>query len=259
MKYIKLFESFISEVKFYRFSKVEMMPTDSISFIYKPSNRKTVGASEINDCLVKKGFPNRNYCIHMMDELAFDPSYKNLYGNYIYNIKIDDNSKLGWSFGTPINDWFYKGWAFSNFLKEINKNPNKYPLIEDLLKNKEYDYYDDFSELDNITDILMEYKVIGTGKLSDLKKSIFWGNLRCFVWTEDAVEISKYIDDVKEEIKVFSDSDYKERNLSDYEIGKFVTSAFYKRAKNIDKEGALLLLDQWIDSKLKEIRKRKND
>jgi hypothetical protein len=38
-----------------------------------------IGPKDINDSLIKLGFPDKRKCIHFMDSVAFDPSYKGLY------------------------------------------------------------------------------------------------------------------------------------------------------------------------------------
>jgi hypothetical protein len=193
MKYLKLFEKFIEEPKFFRFNKFDLLGT-SDSLKLTPKSRSMVGPENVNKTLVKNRFPDKHKCIHFMDSLAFSPDFKFLYGEFIYEIQIDDDSKLGWSFFFPINDWFYKG---NPFYHERNN-----PAIQDLLKseyaNLHYPYDDEQGDLDKMFDYLLEYEVIGTGTIEDLKKSKFFGNQKLFVWTNDDVIVKKWSKPTKE-------------------------------------------------------------
>ena len=257
MRYIKLFEKFIEEPKFYRFNRFDLL-VDKGEMQFSPKLRKMVGPENVNRVLVKNGFPDKHRCIHFMDSLAFNPDYKGLYGNFIYEIQIDDKSKLGWSFFFPINDWFYKG---SPFYHERNN-----PDIQDLLNSeyKDLNYpYDDQGDLDKMAEYCIEYEVIGTGTIEDLKKSKFFGKQKLFVWTDSDVIIKKY--DKKKESRPYKNEpllvkdDFKRLGISSENIGQFYKSDFNKKIKRLQdklvenpskfdifKEEALRLLEEWI-------------
>lgn len=187
MKYLKLFERFIQDIKFYRFNHFDLLgENDSIK--YSPKERRMIGPEKVNNLLVKLGFPDKNKCIHFMDSIAFDPNFRSLYGDFIYEIEVDDKSKIGWSFFIPINDWFYKGFS-------LNKQRNN-PALQDLLKSEykdlNYSYDDEDGDLGLMAEVLIKYGVIGNGNIEDLKKSKFFGNQSLFVWTNDDVIIKKY-------------------------------------------------------------------
>ena len=257
MRYIKLFEKFIEEPKFYRFNQFDLL-VDKGEMQFSPKLRKMVGPENVNRVLVKNGFPDKHRCIHFMDSLAFNPDYKGLYGNFIYEIQIDDKSKLGWSFFFPINDWFYKG---SPFYHERNN-----PDIQDLLNSeyKDLNYpYDDQGDLDKMAEYCIEYEVIGTGTIEDLKKSKFFGKQKLFVWTDSDVIIKKC--DKKKESRPYKNEpllvkdDFKRLGISSENIGQFYKSDFNKKIKRLQdklvenpskfdifKEEALRLLEEWI-------------
>jgi hypothetical protein len=194
MKYLKLFENFIDEPSFYRFNKTDILGQEDSMTIF-PRERLMVGPENVNDVLVKNGFPDKKKCIHFMDEKAFDPSYKGLYGSFIYRIQIDDESKLGWSFFIPINDWFYKGNPFESLKRNLANLPNK---IKDLLNSEygdlRYPYSDDRKlDLEKMFNYLLQYQVIGTGTIENLKQNQLFGNHPVFVWTNDSVVLNKFI------------------------------------------------------------------
>lgn len=66
MKYIKIFESFQSEPKFYRFTKEDFLEGQEEA-IYTPKKRTLWGYTSYNDMLIELGFPDRERCIHFMD------------------------------------------------------------------------------------------------------------------------------------------------------------------------------------------------
>ena len=192
LKPYKIFETWINEPMFYRFSPVELPIGE-----YEPVKRNMWGPEQFNKCLVKLGFPDKNKCIHFMDSLAFSPDYKGLYGNYIYQIQVDDNSNLGWCYLFPINDWFYKGFPFQYALKNDNK------LINSIIKTPYNDLSHDGDE-DEMAKYLLEFGIIGHGTIDDLKKSPHYGKEKLFVWTNDKVIISNYQAPIKERnIKLF--------------------------------------------------------
>jgi thiamine pyrophosphokinase len=62
-----------------------------------------------------------------MDDRAFNSgeldNYKNLYGQWIYEIEVDENSNLGWSFCLVVNDWY-----FHYYIHKLDGNP----VVEDV-------------------------------------------------------------------------------------------------------------------------------
>jgi hypothetical protein len=242
MRYLKLFEAFINDAKFYRFSKVEIPEGE-----FTPEKRTIWGSPEFNDSLVSFGFPDKSQCVHFMDSLAFNPEYKGLYGKNIYEIKVDDNSKLGWSFIVPINDWYYRG----NTLYQAQRQKN--PVIEEIMKTEfgSREFIDDKS-IDEVVNFLIDFGVIGTGTLQDLKNSKFFGKEKVFVWTTDTVLLSKYVTPQKVKVgvykseKVLDTDDFVNRGLTKADIGKFYASEIGKLVKGSTREEALKLLDEWI-------------
>jgi hypothetical protein len=56
MKYLKLFEAWIENPKFYRKSHVDVL--DGLEEgVFKPKERRQIGAESINNDLVSRGFP----------------------------------------------------------------------------------------------------------------------------------------------------------------------------------------------------------
>ena len=189
MIYIKLFEAFIQEPVFYRFSHVDLLNGET-ELVYHPKEIGMMGPESFNSSLVEVGFPDKKKCIHFMNSLAFDPSYKSLYGKYTYNIQIDDSSHLGWSFLTAINNWFYRSNPYRNAIRN--------PICKDLLNTEFKDLYHekenifDASVVNRMRDILIECGLIGTGTIEDLKSSKYFENQPVFVWTNDEVKINNY-------------------------------------------------------------------
>jgi len=266
MKYLKLFEKFIEEPKFYRFNKFDLLGSEE-SLKLTPKYRKMVGPENINDVLVENEFPDKHKCIHFMDSLAFSPDYKGLYGDFIYEIQIDDESKLGWSFFFPVNDWFYKG---NPFYHERNNT-----AIQDLLNseyaNLVYPYDDEHGDLDKMAEYCLEYEVIGTGTIEDLKKSKFFGKQKLFVWTNDDVIVKKWIEPSKtpKEPKPYKNKslltkdDFERLGISSEKIGQFYSSEIGKKIKRLQdrvidnpskyemfREEALRLLKDWIKNQI---------
>ena len=218
MKYLKtykIFESWVEEPKFFRFSREEMTEGE-----FTPGKRIMWGPDNFNDCLVKFGFPDKRQCVHFMDSVAFNPEYKGSYGNYTYQVTVDDNSNLGWSFVVPINEWFYKG------------NPFQYALRNG---------------------------VIGTGTIEDLKKSPHYGKESLFVWTNDKVVITKYEIKKEPKIgtyknqPVLTKDDFSSLGIEPKRIPDFYQSEFGKKVKGLSddipfdvrREESLTLLKKW--------------
>ena len=246
LKSYKLFEAFISDIKFFRFSREEMPIGE-----YTPVKRSMWGPENFNQCLVRNGFPDKNNCVHFMDSVAFNPDYKGTYGSYIYEITVDDKSNLGWCFVAPINDCFFKTNHFDLALRNGNQ------LVKSLMETP-------FSELsafgadDNILDemikYLLDYEIIGCGTIDDLKKSPHFGKEKLFVWTNDTVVVSEYkvvkepkIGNYKTE-RALTNDDFISKGLSGKDIANFYQSELGKSVKGKSRDEALSLLDQWINS-----------
>jgi hypothetical protein len=58
MKYLKLFEKFIDEPSFYRFNKTDILGQEDSRTIF-PRERLMVGPENVNDVVVKNGFPDK--------------------------------------------------------------------------------------------------------------------------------------------------------------------------------------------------------
>ena len=261
MRYLKLFEKFIEEPKFYRFNHFDLLG-DKQEMQLTPKLRKMIGPENVNETLVKRGFPDKQKCVHFMDSLAFSPDYKGLYGDFIYEIQIDDESKLGWSFFFPVNDWFYKG---NPFYHERNNT-----AIQDLLNseyaNLVYPYDDEHGDLDKMAEYCLEYEVIGTGTIEDLKKSKFFGKQKLFVWTNDDVIVKKWQEPSKQSKEpkpyknrpLLNKEDFEVLGISSEKIGQFYSSEIGKKIKRLQdkvienpskyemfREEALRLLKVW--------------
>jgi hypothetical protein len=260
MKYIKLFESFISEPIFFRFSHIDLLNGESEK-IYHPKERVMWGTEEVNSSLIRSGFPDKKRCVHFMDSVAFNPEYKGLYGQHIYQVEIDDNSNLGWTFMVPINEWFFKGYGFRPALKN--------PICKELLDSEygEMRIYDwdkiDVDYLDKMKDYVIDFGFIGTGNIKDLKSSKFFGNQPVFVWTNDPVRIKAYTyqkptKDPKpyKNQPILTKMDFEELGIDSNQIPNFYKSDFgrwFKRLKDsvpfeVRREEALKLVKKWKES-----------
>ncbi len=254
MKYLKLFEAFVSDVKFYRFSKEDFLDGQDES-TYQPKSRQTWGYPQFNEYLVNLGFPDRTKCIHFMDTMAFNSgeldNYKNLYGHWVYEIEVDENSNLGWSFCLVVNDWY-----FHYYLHKLDGNP----VVEDVRNYVSSLETQDEQEITNLRiDYVIERGIIGTGTLQDLKNSPFYGKQPVFVWTTDDVKM-KVIDSPKKISKdpksyknepVINSEDFLSRGIQSKEIGQFYQSEFGKTLKReqLGREEALRLLDEWVKTR----------
>ena len=282
MKYLKLFEKFIDEPKFYRFNQTDLLGQED-SMQLSARQRTMVGPENVNSVLVKNKFPDKKNCIHFMDEKAFDPKYKTIYGRFIYEVKIDDTSKLGWSFFIPVNDWFYKSHPYY----QLTRYPEKLPdVVKDLL-NSEYsrlDYpygdTDDFDgspimrkspNLGKMAEYLQEYKIIGTGRIEDLKTNVLFGKHPVFVWTNDDVVIKKWIEPAREPREarpyknrpLLTEEDFTNNGVSSEKIKDFYSSDAGRSLRRLQmrtnenpdkfsefKEEALRLLKVWIENQI---------
>lgn len=236
-------ESFIEDTKFYRFSRVEMSVGE-----FTPVKRIIWGSKEFNEVLVNLGFPDKSQCIHFMDSVAFNPDYKGLYGRNIYEIQVDEMSNLGWSFVIPINDWYYRGNTFYQAQNSGNI------VIKEIMETEfGHDEFTDEKSIDEIANFLVDFGVIGTGTLQELKNSRFFGREKAFVWTTDTVLLSKYVNPVKvgkpgvyKTEKVLDTNDFLNKGLTKADIGNFYSSEIGKSVKGSTREEALKILDEWI-------------
>ena len=249
MKYIKLFEAFSEEPKFFRFSHIDLLNGES-EIEFTPKQRNMIGPDEFNDVLLELGFPDKKKCVHFMDERAFDPSYSGLYGKNMYNISIDPDSKLGWSFLFAVNDWHLKGNPFRNVINH-----------EDIKRLEETEF-GDFEHYDatkdetfRVTKLVLESGFIGTGKLADLMASKYWGKEKVFVWTEDTVRVTPYIKPAKgskgykKEVLLTAD-DFKTLKMSGSDIAEFHKSDAGKQFRELDnRRDAVKLVVSYLKSK----------
>jgi hypothetical protein len=118
----------------------------------------------------------------------------------------------------------------------------------------------DNKELDEITKCLLDFGVIGTGTIEDLKKSSNYGKESLFVWTTDKVIIKKY--EIKKEPKVgtyknqpaLTKDDFINLGIEPKNIPEFYQSEFGKKVKDlssdisfdIKREESLNLLKKWL-------------
>ena len=247
LKSYKLFEAFVSDIKFFRFSREEMPIGE-----YTPVKRSMWGPENFNQCLVRNGFPDKNNCVHFMDSVAFNPDYKGTYGSYIYEITVDDKSNLGWCFVFPINDWFFKGNPFQSALRNGNQLVKS---IEETPYGELSGFSADSDILDRMAKYLLDYEIIGCGTIDDLKKSPHFGKEKLFVWTNDTVVVSEYKAPIKEPKvgtykteRVLTNDDFISKGLSGKDIASFYQSEWGRSVKGKSRDESLSLLDQWIDS-----------
>ena len=191
MKWLKTYESFVENPKFFRFSQTDILQGKESMEILPKENEYMIGDPKFIEVLLDLGFPDLRKCIHFMDENTFKQGefYKNLYGNYTYQVNIDDNSPLGWSFMTPVNDWWYKSNPYNNLRRE------KESVRElDITGYGQVDFEESSpEELKLEIKKLVDFGFIGAGKLNDLMDSKFWGKEKVFIWTSDRVKIEKVL------------------------------------------------------------------
>jgi hypothetical protein len=268
MKYLKsykLFEAYVDNPIFTRFSHVDLLNGEE-EVEFTPSERRMVGPELFNDILVDMGFPDKNRCVHFMDEVSYgdNPHLTSLYGKNIYNIKVDDNSLLGWCFVMPINDWFFRAYQFHN---KVERNDKVKSLLSPELFEiePEGEGWQDSPEASKETaTILIKNKMIGFGKLVDLMNSTYWGKLPLFAWTNDSVKVyEKPIESNQpKEAKTYkkqallTPDDFDSLGVSRSKIGLFYNSPEGRRLNIIDeelpyeerKEQALNLLKIWSEN-----------
>lgn len=192
MKYLKsykLFESLVEDITFLRMSHIDMLAGKQEGW-FEPIERRMIGSQVVNNSLVKYGFPDKERCVHFMSENSYDFGYSVIYGKNLFQVIVDDHSKLGWSFVFPINDWFYKG---SNSLKNARRNGNE--LVLSLDKTEYSGLEIDLETGENVNETincLLDCEAIGYGSIEDLKNSNNYGKFKLYVWTEDKVYLKKY-------------------------------------------------------------------
>ena len=213
MKYIKLFENFNS-VKFIRFSKSEIPEgelTPTLRRKYQNVNKENIdvnkenidvneeiiGVYEWTEKLKAAGFPDNKVAVHFMtDDTATAKSETfrtKLYGNYKYEIQLKDpNQNLGWSFGWPINEWFYKTNMYISNPDLFLKSPEGKKAIKSLEPKIGYlkdVYYDKLEPEDSkkIVNALLEAGLIGFGTIDNLMSSELYNKENLFVWTSHPV------------------------------------------------------------------------
>ena len=187
MKHLKTFESYVENPIFFRFSKTNILGDQQSAEISPRMNEYMVGDPRFIQILSNFGFPNLMNCIHFMDKITFDQGsfYKNLYGDYTYKVIIDDNSNLGWSFMTPVHDWWYKSNPYNHLKRE-----------KDSVKELDMTGYGKVNfeqstdnEVEDEIKKLVDFGFIGSGHLSDLMSSNLWGKEKVFIWCSDKVKI----------------------------------------------------------------------
>lgn len=190
---IKKFENF-NLTRFVRFTHKKMEIGEiypSIRYKYKNIDDFNKGVYEWSECLVYLGFPDNKKAIHFMTEKTAESEYRcKLYGENKYLIELKNiDSKIGWSFYWPINEWYYKiNFYLSDrciFVNEFIKRE----LIN--LKNKEYIDLT-IEDCQQISKTLSKYGFIGFGKITVLGNSNLYGKEKLFIWTSDPVIVSKY-------------------------------------------------------------------
>jgi hypothetical protein len=268
MKYLKtykLFEAYVDNPIFTRFSHVDLLNGES-EIEFTPSERRMIGPELFNDILVDMGFPDKNRCVHFMDEVSYgdNPHLTSLYGKNLYNIKVDDNSLLGWCFVMPINDWFFRAYQFHN---KVERNDKVKSLLSPELfeiKPEGGSWEDSPVASKENANILIKDNMIGFGKLSDLMNSTYWGKLPLFAWTNDTVKVSGKSIEAKQpkEAKgykkqaLLTPDDFDSLGVSRSKIGLFYNSPEGRRLNIIDeelpyeerKEQALNLLKIWSEN-----------
>jgi hypothetical protein len=268
MKYLKsykLFEAYVDNPIFTRFSHNDLLNGEE-EVEFTPSERRMVGPELFNDILVDMGFPDKNRCVHFMDEVSYgdNPHLTSLYGKNIYNIKVDDNSLLGWCFVMPINDWFFRAYQFHN---KVERNDKVKSLLSSELfeiKPESGSYQDSPEASKESANILIKDNMIGFGKLADLMNSPYWGKLPLFAWTNDTVKVSEKSIETKQpkEAKAYkkqallTPEDFDSLGVSRSKIGLFYNSPEGRRLNIIDeelpyeerKEQALNLLKIWSEN-----------
>lgn len=180
---IKTYESFReSKIPFYRFSKKELFHE------IEPSRSQSTLYPMFVQILKDKGFPDLSQSLHFMDEIALinKSTYKELYGKFLYKVSPKNDSLLGWSFMTQINNWWY---FYSNQYNYLKTRKDLVKKLDDTgfrsvdLEDATYEQaYNEITKLQN-------YGLIGFGNIEDLTSCELWGKEQAFIWTNDNLDV----------------------------------------------------------------------
>ena len=243
MRYLKLFEAWVEEPKFFRFSHTELPEGQFI----RDKQRTMIGPEKVNDELVKKGFPDKKNCIHFMSENAVDLPMRGIWGNFVYEVKIDNRSIIGWTFLLNINDWYFKANKYNYYKNEpIIRQLEESPFGEMFMNDGSFDEdRSDDEQVGQMTEELMKVGAIGFGTIEDLKKSPWYNKYKYYCWTTDKVFLTKYEEPKKEpkahkKIRVLT----KEHFIDGQEMGKFYREKGTE-IENMDLPSALEVLEDW--------------
>ncbi len=243
MKYLKLFEAFVEEPKFFRFSHHDMLNGQSQGEVTPSERVRMIGPDEINSDLVNKGFPDKKKCIHFMSEDAIDPNKKHLWGSNVFEIQVDDKSIVAWTFLLNINDWYFKGGDYSRYKNE--------ELIQNLESTEFSNLHgtDSYTDIPLMTDLLKKVGAIGFGTIDDLKRSPWFGRYKYYAWTNDTVYVKRWI----EPQKVGKHKTERVLGREHFVDGKEMGEFYKEMGKNIiglDQSAALNILDTWRNTNL---------
>ena len=254
IKTFKLFEAYLEAPKFYRFSHDDILG-DKTQIEYTKKGRELTGQKIWNDVLVSNGFPDRLKCVHFMDERAYSPDLKDLYGKNAYEVKVDENSIIGWTFFVTINEWYYN--QSPTLFKARQKNPIINQELDKINPNflRDSEFNKDENEMvdwyQNKIDTLLDAQFIGVGTISDLLKSPYWGKYPLFAWTTEPVNITRKPEEVKsaksyKKERLITTDDFSKLGLGDADMPNFYKSEFGKKVNVVStREEALNLLNQW--------------
>ena len=258
IKTFKLFEAYLESPKFYRFSHEDILGNNKEIIWSRSEDRTLTGQNIWNDALVRNGFPDRLKCVHFMDERAYSPDLKDLYGKNAYEVKVDENSIIGWTFFVTINEWYYnqsptlskarqKNPIISQELDRINPN-----FLRDSEFNKDENEMVDWCQ--NKIDTLLDAQFIGFGTVTQLMNSPYWGKYPLFAWTTDPVNITRKSEELKaakshKKEQLITKDDFSNLGLSGNDIPNFYKSEFGKTVNSVStREEALNLLNQWYST-----------
>ncbi len=180
--YLKTYEAFRNDVPFYRFSKNEITTNQIIP------QKKEITFPNFVQILTDMGYPDLGESVHFMDELALNEKFifQQLYGRFLYKVIPDTQAKLGWSFLTQINNWWYHSSNQYNYLKNRNELVKKLDdtgfRTNDL---EELPYEESYKEVLK----LEKFGLIGKGTINELLSTELWGKEKVFVWTDKPISI----------------------------------------------------------------------
>ena len=188
MKHLQLFESFLNHTIFIRMNHQDLL-RDKESITMKKTGT-SVGIQELCDVLYNRGYPDLRNCIHFSRKESYNPGMGDIWGKNLYQIKIEEDSQIGWTFFLNINDWFYKSNPY-NYQKRNNQE------FEKLVKRIGFDdirfIENDVDILERMVEILEKEQLIGHGTISDLIKTKWWNtDFKMFGWSSDEVEVVRW-------------------------------------------------------------------